>query len=318
MERINLLCLLCLVIFGISCAYAESIEADLIQQPAYHAELVWQTEAVFHTPEAVLYDPGRDVLYVSNHRRTDPNLPGEFISRVDTDGNILDLKWITGLNRPTGLTIYKDKLYVVERTNLVCIDIDTARIEKRYPITETGFPNDVVFDPDGVGYISYSGSDSKAPVYRFKDERIEPWLSNEQLLQPNGLLIEGEHLVAYDHNRKALVRIHRDSQTVEEIAKIDPHPKGMGDGLVKLDANTYLLTAWGGPSWIVEQTGRITEYVNTETLTRDEEKQVNNADIGLIPQKHLLIIPTFFNHRLLAYKWSKNHTPDAADTTDTP
>lgn len=307
MELIIRLCMLCLTTFTVSCIHGESIPADLIQTEGYHAELVWQTEAVFHTPEAVLYDAQRDVLYVSNHRRTDPNLPGEFISRVDTDGNILNLMWITGLNRPTGLTIYEDKLYVVERTNLVCIDIDAARIEKRYPITETGFPNDVVFDPEGIGYISYSGSDSKAPVYRLKDERIEPWLSSEQLLQPNGLLIEGQYLVAYDHNRKALVRIHRNSQKIEEIAKIDPYPKGMGDGLVKLDEGTYLVTAWTGPSWIVEQAGRITEYVNTATLTQDEKKQVNNADIGLVPQKQLWIVPTFFNHRLLAYQWSKGH-----------
>lgn len=318
MERIIRLWMLCLVIFTVSCTHGESIPADHIQTGAYHAELVWQTEAVFQTPEAVLYDAKRDVLYVSNFRKTDPNLASEFISRVDTDGNILDLKWITELNRPTGLTIYQDKLYVVERTNLVCIDINSARIEKRYPISEADFPNDVVFDPHGVGYISNNGRNGKTSIFRFKDERIEPWLSSDQVLRPNGLLIEGEYLIAYDNLHKALVRIHRDSQKIEEIAKIASDATAMGDGLVKLDVNTYLVTAWDGPSWIVEQDGGVTDFVNTDTLTQDKKKRVNHADIGLVSQKNLWIIPTFSNHRLLAYKWSKNQTQDAPSTTGTP
>ncbi|MBN1997125.1 hypothetical protein JW935_06205 [candidate division KSB1 bacterium] len=314
MCRIIWLYMLCLVIFGALNVYGESVADKSNQTEGYSAKMVWQTDAVFQTPESVVYDAKRDVLYVSNHRRTDAKPGGEFISRVDTDGKVLEPEWVKGLNRPTGLTIYQDKLYAVERTGLVRIDIETGRIEKRYPITGADFPNDIIFDSSGVGYISNNGRSGKTSVFRFKDDGIEPWLSTEEVLQPNGLLIEGEYLAAYDNRRKALVRIDRVSRKIQEIAKIDTQAAAMGDGLVKPDAGTYLITAWGGPSWIVEQDGKVTDFINTEDLKKDGDKEVNNADVGLVSQENLLIIPTFFGNRLLAYELSKGDRCGASET----
>ena len=50
----------------------------------------------------------RDILFVSNFRKTDPDNEGGFISLVETSGKIRTLKWATGLSRPTGLTIEGD------------------------------------------------------------------------------------------------------------------------------------------------------------------------------------------------------------------
>lgn len=266
------------------------------------ARLVWQTEPVFQTPEAVLYDAERDLLIVGNYRSTEAGETDEFLSRVDTRGNIVDLKWITGLDRPTGMSIHKDRLYVVERDNLVRINIEVGRIEERFPIVGASFANDVAIGPQGIAYISDNGQEAQTAIRRFADGQIKPWMTTEQILRPNGLLVDGEHLVAYDNRRQALVRIHRSSQEVQVIASIVSDARAIGDGIVKLDTDSYLVTAWSGESWIVNRTGSVVPLLDTNTLTPIRGQRVNHADVGYVPQQRMWVIPTFFDHRLLAYE----------------
>lgn len=266
------------------------------------ARLVWQTEPVFQTPEAVLYDAKRAVLIVGNYKSTEVGQTSEFLSRVDTRGNIMDLKWITGLNQPTGMFIHKDRLYVVERENLVRISIDAGRIEERFPIVGASFANDVAIDPNGIAYISDNGQEAQTAIRRLKDGQIKPWMTAEQILRPNGLLVDGEYLVAYDNRRQALVRIHRVSQEVQVIASIVSGARAIGDGIVKLETDTYLVTAWGGESWIVNRNGSVVPLLDTNTLTPVQGSRVNHADVGHVPQQRMWVIPTFLDHRLMAYE----------------
>lgn len=271
----------------------------------YHPQLIWKTEPVFQTPESVFYDAARDVLFVSNFRKTDPNTESEFISLVETSGKIRTLKWITGLSRPTGLTIDHDDLYVVERGNLVRIDIEGGKIKQRYPIPGSDFANDIVFDAAGTGYITDNGRDPKTAIFRFRNEKMTPWLTSEQILKPNGLLIEGDDLIAYDNRRQALVRIDLAGGGISEIAKIISDAPAVGDGIIKLAPEVYLVTAWGGPSWIVRSDGTVAPFLDTGTLTEDPEKPVGNADIGFVPDRQIVVIPAFSDNRLWAYKLSK-------------
>jgi len=266
------------------------------------ARLVWQTEPVFQTPEAVLYDAKRAILIVGNYKKTKAGETSEFLSRVDTRGNIKDLKWITGLNQPTGMAIHKDRLYVVERENLVRINIDAGRIEERFPIIGASFANDVAIDTNGIAYISDNGQEAQTAIRRFEDGQISPWMTTDEILRPNGLLVDGEYLVAYDNRRQALVRIHRSSQEVQGIAAIVSGTRAIGDGIVKLDTDTYLVTAWGGQSWIVNRTGSVVPLLDTNSLTPVQGSRVNHADVAYVPQQRMWIIPTFSDHRLLAYE----------------
>jgi DNA-binding beta-propeller fold protein YncE len=273
---------------------ATTVAAAPLAQP----RMVWQTAPVFQTPEAVLYDAQRDVLYVGNYRKTDPNEPSEFLSRVSTAGKVLTLKWVTGLDRPTGMAIHKDKLYVVERGRLARINIDTARIEHRYPIPGADFSNDVAFDPSGIAYISDNGEQARTAIFRLQNDRITPWMTSQQILSPNGLLVDGKVLIA-------LVRIDRTDKTMTEIARFSSNARAIGDGIVPIAKHTYLVTAWSGESWIVSPEGTVTPLLDTNTLKPVVGERVNHADVGYVPQKKLWIIPTFFDNRLLAYQWTK-------------
>jgi hypothetical protein len=63
----------------------------------------------FSTPESVVHDTIQDVYFVSN---IGPGNPGAldhngFISRVNPNGTIIQLAWITGLNGPKGLWLFR-------------------------------------------------------------------------------------------------------------------------------------------------------------------------------------------------------------------
>jgi hypothetical protein len=269
---------------------------------------------VFRTPEAVLYDGERDVLYVSNFNveggflagRTEPQRR-EFISKVDTAGRVLSLKWVTDLEAPTGMAIHGGRLFVVERGNLVEIDIDGARIVGRCAIPDASFANDVAIDADGTGFVSDNGRDPKTGIYRYAGGRIQPWISVAQVNRPNGLLIDGDELIAYDSNRKALVAIGLADREIRTIASIASESPAIGDGLIKVAGGTYLVTAWSGPSWLIRPDGSVPALLDTNQLQPVSGDRVNNADGAFVPKENLWIIPTFMDHRLLAYRLDIDH-----------
>ncbi len=76
---------------------------------------IWSTGKIFQVPESVLYYHNSDVLFVSNIVGNPSGEDGRgFISKLSTQGKIINLKWITGLNAPKGMAVFNDKLYVAD------------------------------------------------------------------------------------------------------------------------------------------------------------------------------------------------------------
>ncbi|MCK5077576.1 MAG: ATP/GTP-binding protein, partial [Calditrichia bacterium] len=93
----------------------------------------WATKAEFKTPESVLYNQNLNILYVANINGSPAEKNGEgFISQLSIDGKIVKLKWITGLNAPKGMGVFKNKLYVTDIDRIVEIDIKKNEITKEY------------------------------------------------------------------------------------------------------------------------------------------------------------------------------------------
>ena len=68
---------------------------------------LWETPANLKNPESVAYAPKQNVLFVSNvngkPNRKDQN---GFISKISpSNGSIIELNWVTGLNAPKGIAI---------------------------------------------------------------------------------------------------------------------------------------------------------------------------------------------------------------------
>jgi DNA-binding beta-propeller fold protein YncE len=114
-------------------------------------------------PESVIYSPKQDILFVSNidGKPNEKDQKG-FISKVSpSNGNIIELSWITGLNAPKGMAIYNNtKLYVSDITDLVEIDITNGKIIKRFNAPGSVFLNDVASDNHGNIYVSDTGTNT--------------------------------------------------------------------------------------------------------------------------------------------------------------
>ena len=122
--------------------------------------ILWETPNDLNNPESVVYAPKQNVLFVSNiDGKPDQKDQNGFISKVSpSNGSIVELNWITGLNAPKGMVIYNNnsssRLYVSDITDLVEIDIGSGKIIKRFNAPGSAFLNDVALDDHGNIYVS--------------------------------------------------------------------------------------------------------------------------------------------------------------------
>ncbi|MGC2597753.1 MAG: hypothetical protein WA395_06455 [Nitrososphaeraceae archaeon] len=89
---------------------SSSNQVQAQQQEQIKINKLWETAAVFKNPESVIYSPKQDILFVSNidGKPNEKDQKG-FISKVSpSNGNIIELSWITGLNAPKGMAIYNN------------------------------------------------------------------------------------------------------------------------------------------------------------------------------------------------------------------
>jgi DNA-binding beta-propeller fold protein YncE len=247
----------------------------------------WESEPVFNVPESVYFDAETELVYVSNivGNPSEKDKQG-FISLVEKDGKIKNLKWVTGLYAPKGMAIQNGKLYVTDIDRIAIINITKGEIEKFIPVPEAKFLNDMVFDNNGTLYISGTGTNA---IYKLRNGQIEKWLSDNPLIAyPNGL--------AFEHNKvligtdKGLVSIDPDTK---ETTLLIEHQGGI-DGLIPLGNNKYIVSDWMGKTELIST-------LNEPIILRNTtDQKINSADLGFIKESNTILIPTFFDNRITA------------------
>ena len=275
------------------------IEGDVGEPIKEHGRTskVWETEQVFLTPESVLYDPDRDVLYVSNFDMrfaASEEFTG-YISKVSLDGEIIELKWVAGLNAPTGMGIWEGKLYTTERGFLTEIDIASGEILQRHSIDGSDFLNDLVIGPDGSIYMSDTRPSSHldSRIYRFKGGEVEVWLDTDEIYRANGLWIHDGELIVGNTGDGILKAVDLEHKTVRDIACFGA---GVLDGIRVDNQGNLLVSHWEGQVYVVSPAGEIVEVLDTLP------EQINAADFEYIREHNLLLIPTFVENRVMAYR----------------
>jgi len=252
----------------------------------------WQA-AGFETPESVLYDPGSSILYVSNIGGTHGS-PGAqdtdgFISRLNVNGVVEELKWVENLAAPKGMAIYQGKLYVSDINKLVEIDLaDKSIVNYPAPDPVPGniFLNDVAVDAAGLLYVSDSNNKT---IYRLTGGALSLWLQDDALNGINGLFMAGSNLIAGTCG--ALKSIDA-SGTISPFASTDG---ACIDGIVDAGDGNYVLSEWDGRVFFLDSGGQLTTLLHT--------KPGKSADLGYIPGEKLVLVPTFWDdNRVVAYE----------------
>lgn len=251
---------------------------------------VWRTDTILQTPESVILDTKRDILYVTNMNLEPRKKDGNgFISKMDKTGKIIELRWIEGLSSPKGMAIVGDTLFAADVDEVVLMDINKGEIIRKIPIEGAGMLNDIASDNEGNIYFSDT---DRNKIHKYSGGKLTEWL-NEDLNGPNGLL--------YDNNRLLVA-----SQGGNDFATFDQTTKkrtlltegvGRGDGIAFTGiTGYYIVTDWEGEIFMINPDN------SKVSLLRTKEAGSNTADIEYIKEMNLLLVPTFFKNCIVAYK----------------
>lgn len=190
---------------------------------------LWTVSEGFSSAESVVYDAKREVLYVSSVNGYQKNGLG-YLSRVSMDGHLLDQHWISGLNGPTGMAIWKDHLYVVDIDEVVVIDPESRQVLKSIasPNPSPGL-NDIAVNADGRLFVSGSFSQT---IYELVGDKLEPWLYSDQFRDANGLYADNDSVIlaGYYLNRvsltdKAITLLSNDN-SLEDLESVESDGSG--------------------------------------------------------------------------------------------
>lgn len=253
--------------------------------------LKWETDTVLTTCESVIYDQNADMLYVSNINGAPDTKDGNgFISKVNLEGKVVEVKWITGIDAPKGMGLHNGKLFVTDIDKIHEIDIASGKITKTHAIADAKFLNDVTVDADGKVYISDMMS---GDITLLEKGKLSKWMTNVN--GPNGLFArDNNELIMLSWNDKSVNVIDSAKQVVMKTDSID-NP----DGVEAVGNGAYLVSSWNGMIHYVDHDW------NKKLLLDTRSDSVSSADIEFIPEKNLLLVPTFFNNKVMAYELNK-------------
>ena len=247
----------------------------------------WETDSVLKVPESVLFDQKNNVLYVANIDGKEPwGKDGKgSIGKVGTDGKILAIEWVTGLNAPKGMGLFNNKLYVADIDHVVVIDINNGSVVQTIPVDGAVGLNDISIDKKGVVYVS----DSEAKkVHRIDNGTATTWL--EKLQGPNGVLWLEEELYILDNG--GMYKVEKD----KSLTKITDGMEGGTDGIENVTGKDFIVSCWAGSIWYVNADG------NKEHLLDTRDQKINSADIGYDAKNRIAYVPTFWKNSIVAYQ----------------
>jgi hypothetical protein len=117
----------------------------------------------FSAPVAALYDPKRDVYWVSNQGSTEDSPGGHgFISRLDAEGNLVTLNYIDGSRKEQPLSapraIDDDELWVADRGVVRIFNADTGVLLRSLPVGDGRELSNIVLFASGMAYVSDLGA----------------------------------------------------------------------------------------------------------------------------------------------------------------
>ena len=256
----------------------------------------------FMTPESVLHDAAADVYLVSNIN----GAPAEkddngFISQLSPEGQVTNLKWITGdsanvtLHAPKGMGIRGDTLFVA--------DIDCVKMFVRTTGAPAGevcmrgakFLNDVAVDGNGTLYVTDTGvnADFSAggtdAVWRFSaDGQTNKLSEGPQLGGPNGIAFSDQGAYVVTFGSGEIYQVGTDGMRRNVLPGVAERQL---DGIVFLNDGGYAFSSWGDKT-----VHRVTVAGTPSTLLENVESP---ADIGYDAQRNRVLVPLFTPNQVI-------------------
>jgi hypothetical protein len=236
----------------------------------------------------VIFDIANEIIYVSNINGspTEDDANG-FISKLGIDGKIVNLKWIIGLNAPKGMGIIADTLYVADINQVVKIDTRLGEVIRKFDAEGAVFLNDITLDDKGRVFISDSGLGA---IYLLENGEVSVFLPAGTFNRSNGLYWMDNELFV---GTKGMIKgVNPENRRIRDVMAVDC---GI-DGLEIWKKQYFVFSDWIGK---VQMTGPGKDPI---VLFDTTPESINAADIGLMGRSNLILVPTFFDNRVMAYQ----------------
>lgn len=250
-------------------------------------------------PESVIFDAGRDVLYVSSVGGDMLAKDGNgVISRVSPDGQMVEAAWIAGLDAPKGLVSDGTTLHVSDIDRLVAIDFESGKVSGTFPVEGDVVLNDTAMDDAGRVHVSDILANR---IHVLSDGAWSVLAEGEALQHPNGVNLQDGRLVVATWGKGM-----REDLTTEvggHLLVVDPMtgaiaPLGSGVPVGNLDG----LEPDGKGGWMVTDfiAGAALRIAEDGTSTMLIDLDMGSADLEYIADRSLLIVPMTPGGKLVA------------------
>ncbi len=251
----------------------------------------WETEPVLKTPESVIFDALLGLYYVACIGEVPPDAKdGDgYIARIDQRGRLIDeAKWVTGLHGPKGMAIRDSLLYVADVDELVTIHTGRGEIVNRRKIAGAQFLNDVAITAEGVIYISDSNTNT---IHEVKGNGQRVALQDTSLGRANGIFVDGDKLILAGSTSGNISLWKPGAESLDvKVGGI-----ARADGIERI-GEFLLVSSWSGEVWQIDSNWEKHLLLDTKA------EEINAADITVVPNHNLLLIPTFFHNTVAAYE----------------
>ena len=264
---------------------------------------IWELSNEFiREPESTHYVETENAIFVANIVGGELDKDGEgWISKVSPEGEIIEGKWVEGLNAPHGMRTYQGTLWVADIDELVGIDLESATVTARIPVPDSEFLNDLDIADDGTIFVSDTLTNE---IYQVtQDGDVSTFAPGVEKEFPNGLLIQDNKLIVaawgniVDFNTfetDVPGNVFELDLNSGEKTIITTEPLGNLDGIELDEEGNFLVTDFYGKLYLVDPTKG-----EAEELLSDLEY---SADIALITRQDLVIIPDF-DRKVQAYQY---------------
>lgn len=252
----------------------------------------------FSVPESAHWHPASQTWFVSNIAGETGVADGEgWITRLDAELEVVEERWLDGLDSPAGLVSSERMLYVADLDRVLAIDIETGTVEETWTIPGAGLLNDPTLHADGTLFVSDTFANA---VFALRSTELPTVVVQDAaLMGPNGLAVRGDTLLIVstgsftDFERLApAFRYDLQSNTLETIDGLT----GKFDG-IELDGDAALITDFRGTLLRLradDEVESIRDFVAEGFVT-------STADLGYDPQLGRVLIPDLFGDQVLVY-----------------
>lgn len=179
-----------------------------------------------------------------------------YVSQVSLDGEVLNERFIDGLDAPGGNYIIDGTLWQMAG-DLLEVDIATATVVNTFAAPEgAGLLPDVAVTSDGRAFVT--GSDGT--IYLAADGALTPWLQGPDLQGANGIKIDGNTI--FVNAGGAIKVIDIETQAISDYGSAT---LGMRDDLEIVP--TGMIASGGGTVVEVTPDGTVTEVIGAPGIT---------------------------------------------------